>query len=68
MSGEPCAHSVDAVRMGCDELLDRLLRQMSAVARVGRVADLREVLLKLGEARLGQRDAQLEDVRGWRAA
>jgi hypothetical protein len=54
--------------MGCDELLDRLLRQMSAVARVGRVADLREVLLKLGEARLGQRDAQLEDVRRWRAA
>jgi hypothetical protein len=68
MPGEPRMHSVDAARMGSKELLDFFLRQMFPVARVKRVADLREVLLELGEPWSGQRDAQLDDVRGRGAA
>lgn len=68
MASEPCVHSVDATRMGSNELLDCFLGQMRAVASVKWVADLRKVLLELGEARLGQRDVQLQDVRGGGAA
>jgi hypothetical protein len=68
MTGEPRTHRVDAARMGRDELLDLFLRQIFAVTRVKRVADLREMSLEFGEARPGQRDAQLDDVRGGGAA
>lgn len=68
MASKPCVHGVDATRMGSNELLDCFLRQMRAVAHVKWVADLRKVLLELGEARLGQRDVQLHDVRGRGAA
>jgi hypothetical protein len=39
------------------ESLDVRLRQVLSVTRVERIADLREVLLELGEAGLGKRDA-----------
>jgi len=35
--------------------------------RVGRIADLRKVLLELREARQGKRDAQWDDMGGRRA-
>ena len=62
---QPFIHGVDAVRVRRHERLDVRLRQMFSVARVERIADLREVLLELGEALLGKRDAERDDVGGW---
>ena len=67
MTFQPPIDGVDAARVRRHELLDIRLRQMLSVTRVGRIADLRKVLLELGEAQLGKSDAQRNDVSAWRA-
>ena len=63
---QPFIHGIDAIRVRRHERLDARLRQVFSVARVERIADLREMLLELREARLGKRDAQRDDVGTWR--
>jgi hypothetical protein len=64
MRSQPLIDKVDRLLMGTNEVLDLLLGQMVAVARVLRVADLVEVLLEEREVRLGQTDAQ-DDLVVW---
>lgn len=68
MTGKPFAHYIEAAWMRCNELLDLFLGQMFAVALVEWVADLCYLPFQFREAWLGQRNAQLDDVRRWGAA